>query len=139
MMASKKYQFFISSTWEEFKNIRPKIIDQVLHIGHIPIGMEHFTAGQKLDKAFIASKIHASDVFVIIVGKTAGDWISSTEHYTHFEFATVGRRAGLETPSARRSRAHRSPNSSVSLFAKEQSQGFLRRVPVVARVDDPTR
>lgn len=40
----KKYQFFISSTYEDLKEERNKAIQAILTMNQFPIGMEMFSA-----------------------------------------------------------------------------------------------
>ena len=41
----KKYQIFISSTYEDLKDERNAAVKTILTMDHIPIGMEMFNAG----------------------------------------------------------------------------------------------
>lgn len=41
---SKKYQIFVSSTYEDLKAERDLVIKAILEMGHIPVGMEMFSA-----------------------------------------------------------------------------------------------
>ena len=41
----KKYQIFISSTYEDLKEERSFVRDAILTIRHFPVMMEQFTAG----------------------------------------------------------------------------------------------
>ncbi len=45
----KKYQVFISSTYEDLKEERDQAIKAVLEMGHIPVGMEMFSAADEAD------------------------------------------------------------------------------------------
>jgi hypothetical protein len=40
----KKYQIFMSSTYEDLKKERDQVSKSILEMGHIPIGMEMFNA-----------------------------------------------------------------------------------------------
>jgi hypothetical protein len=42
-----KYQIFISSTFEDLKQERDIAIKAILEMGHIPVGMEIFSAGDE--------------------------------------------------------------------------------------------
>jgi hypothetical protein len=42
-----KYQVFISSTFKDLEEERRTVIEQVLNLGHIPVGMELFQAGDE--------------------------------------------------------------------------------------------
>ena len=43
----KKYQVFISSTYEDLKDEREQAIKAVLEMGHISVGMEMFSAADE--------------------------------------------------------------------------------------------
>jgi hypothetical protein len=43
----RRFQVFISSTYEDLKVERQSAIESILKAGHIPAGMELFTAGDK--------------------------------------------------------------------------------------------
>ncbi|MGN1152692.1 MAG: DUF4062 domain-containing protein [Candidatus Gastranaerophilaceae bacterium] len=43
-MSDKKYQIFVSSTYKDLKNERKAVIEQILNMGHLPVGMELFVA-----------------------------------------------------------------------------------------------
>lgn len=82
----RKFQVFISSTFEDLKSHRQSIIYEVLKAGHIPVGMEFFTSGQKLNQEFLSKQIHHSDVFVLLIAARRGAEIRPGQSYTNFEF-----------------------------------------------------
>ena len=43
----KKYQIFISSTYEDLKTARKKVQDAILSMYHFPVGMELFGAADE--------------------------------------------------------------------------------------------
>ena len=45
MRMRKRYQVFISSTFEDLREERQAAVEAILKAGHIPAGMELFTAG----------------------------------------------------------------------------------------------
>ena len=61
-----KYQIFISSTYEDLKEERDLVIKAVLEMGHIPVGMEMFSAGDEQQWELIKSQIDDCDYYVII-------------------------------------------------------------------------
>ena len=77
-----KYQIFISSTYIDLKDERDQAIKAVLEMGHFPVGMEMFSAGDEEQWKYIAKRIDESDYYVVIVahryGSLAGK-ISFTE------------------------------------------------------------
>jgi hypothetical protein len=42
-----KYQVFVSSTYGDLRDEREQVIKAILEMGHIPVGMEMFSAGDE--------------------------------------------------------------------------------------------
>lgn len=82
----KKYQVFISSTYEDLKEERDQAIKAVLEMGHIPVGMEMFSAGDEEQWQLIARQIESTDYYVIIVGHRYGSETSEGISYTEKEY-----------------------------------------------------
>lgn len=80
-----KYQIFISSTYEDLKEERSQVIKAVLEMGHIPVGMEMFSAADEEQWKLIARQIDETDYYVIIVGHRYGSTTGSIS-YTEKEF-----------------------------------------------------
>ena len=55
-----KYQVFVSSTYEDLKIERDVVIKAVLEMGHIPVGMEMFSAADDEQWKVIARHIDES-------------------------------------------------------------------------------
>lgn len=83
---NKKYQVFISSTYEDLKEERDQAIKAVLEMGHIPVGMEMFSAGDEEQWQIIARQIEATDYYVIIVGHRYGSETDEGISYTEKEY-----------------------------------------------------
>ncbi len=83
---NRRYDIFISSTHEDLKEERNKIIHIIIRYGHFPVVMENFPAGPKNIEA-IEEKIKQSDIFVILIGARYGSKIASnrTETYVTYE------------------------------------------------------
>jgi hypothetical protein len=82
----KKYQVFISSTYEDLKEERDQAIKAVLEMGHIPVGMEMFSAGDEEQWQLIARQIESTDYYVIIVGHRYGSETPEGISYTEKEY-----------------------------------------------------
>lgn len=82
----KKYQVFVSSTYEDLKEERDQAIKAILEMGHIPVGMEMFSAGDEEQWQLIARQIEATDYYVIIVGHRYGSETPEGISYTEKEF-----------------------------------------------------
>lgn len=83
----KKYQVFISSTYLDLKEERQAAVSAILKSGHIPAGMELFTAGDKNQWETIKSWIDESDIYMLILGGRYGSIEPvSGRCYTELEF-----------------------------------------------------
>lgn len=80
---SNKYQIFVSSTFIDLKDQRDVIIKSILEMGHIPVGMEMFSAADEEQWGIIKRQIDQSDYYVVILanryGSTTDDGVSYTE------------------------------------------------------------
>ena len=81
----RKYEIFLSSTFEDLKEERQKLIGKILDIRHIPSGMEFFPTGPK-DIVHIESRIRKSDIFVMLVGWRYGSKTKKGKTYTRYEY-----------------------------------------------------
>lgn len=86
----KKYQIFISSTYEDLKEERRKVQDTILSMYQFPIGMEMFSAADEEQWEIIKETIDSSDYYVLILGHRYGSVIKEGEYaglsYTQKEF-----------------------------------------------------
>ena len=85
---NKKYQVFISSTFKDLINYRQAVSSEIAFRGHIPAGMEDFTAcGDDLE-AYIKGVIDDSDYYVLIIGQRFGSSIPADENvsFTMMEY-----------------------------------------------------
>lgn len=83
----RKLQVFISSTYSDLLEERQAAVSAILKSGHIPAGMELFTAGDRSQMSTIKEWIDESDVYMLILGGRYG----STEKtsgisYTELEY-----------------------------------------------------
>lgn len=92
MSNETKYQIFLSSTYKDLKNERKALIQQTLDEGHIPSGMEMFSAGDEEDLKVIHRAIDQCDIYVILVGYRFGS-IKDDKSFTQIEF-NYAREAG---------------------------------------------
>lgn len=81
----KRYQIFISSTYDDLKKERDAVIRVCLNMGHIPVGMEMFSAGDEQQWEIIRRTIDDSDYYVVIVGHRYGSAIDH-QSYTEREY-----------------------------------------------------
>jgi nucleoside 2-deoxyribosyltransferase len=86
-MKDKKLQIFVSSTFMDLKEERQAAVEAILSSGHIPAGMELFSAGDESQMSVIKRWIDESDIYLLIFGGRYGsiDPISG-KSYTHLEY-----------------------------------------------------
>lgn len=85
-MIKRKYQVFISSTYEDLKEERNKVIMAILQMGHMPIGMEMFNAADEEQWETIARQIDDCDYYVVIVANRYGSVSDEDVSYTEKEY-----------------------------------------------------
>lgn len=83
---SKKYQVFVSSTYQDLKDEREQIIKAILEMGHIPVGMEMFSAADEEQWKIITRQIDDIDYYVIVVAHRYGSTTPEGVSYTEKEF-----------------------------------------------------
>ena len=82
----KKYQIFISSTYDDLKNERAAVIETILQLGHFPLGMEAFTATSRKQMELIENAINLSDYYVLIIGDRYGSIYDGDKSFTETEY-----------------------------------------------------
>lgn len=70
--SERKYQVFISSTFEDLAEQRRIVLDEVVVRGHMPIALERFPAEDSSVPFVIQRTIQASQIYVIILGYRYG-------------------------------------------------------------------
>ncbi len=84
---NKRYQIFISSTYEDLKEERQKVTQAILKLYHFPIGMEMFHADNEEQWIQIKNTIDMSDYYILIVGRCCGTLIEKEKiSYTEKEY-----------------------------------------------------
>ena len=85
-MENKKYQIFVSSTYEDLIKAREKVIETILSLYHFPVGMEMFSADDSEQWDIIKDTIEVSDYYVVIIGHRYGSMTSDGIGYTEKEY-----------------------------------------------------
>jgi len=83
---TKKYQIFVSSTYRDLEEERQQVIKAILEMGHIPVGMEMFSAADEEQWQIIAKQIDEIDYYVIVVAHRYGSMTSDGTGYTEKEY-----------------------------------------------------
>src|SRR5687768_10776102 len=68
----RKFQVFISSTYTDLISERQAAVEAILQAGHIPAGMELFSAGSEPQLDIIKRWIDESDIYMLILGSRYG-------------------------------------------------------------------
>lgn len=71
-MTEKKYQVFISSTYEDLREERKSAVEAILITKNIPVGMESFTASSQEQFEYIKNCIRNCDYYILIIGGRYG-------------------------------------------------------------------
>ncbi len=86
-MKDKKFQIFVSSTYSDLKEERQAAVEAILSSGHIPAGMELFSAGNESQMTVIKRWIDESDIYLLILGGRYGSIESkSGKSFTQLEY-----------------------------------------------------
>jgi hypothetical protein len=84
---NKKYQIFVSSTYEDLKEERDQVVRAILEMNHIPVGMEMFSAADESQWKVIARTIGDCDYYILIIAHRYGSMdgkVSFTEKEYNF-------------------------------------------------------
>ncbi|MBS9716755.1 DUF4062 domain-containing protein [Pseudohalocynthiibacter aestuariivivens] len=135
-MTDKRYQVFISSTFEDLREERRAVQDLVISTGDFPVQMESFPAADEDQFEFIKSLIDQCDYYVLIIaaryGTVADDGMSYTEKEYHYA-ASKGVPVLVMLHSNRGSiatdKSEETPEGKERLrkFIEEVSKGRLRK------------
>lgn len=83
----KRYQVFVSSTFEDLKEERKEVIETLLNAKYIPAGMEMFSASNDEQFKYIKKIIDNCDYYILIIGGRYGSINSQTGiSYTEQEY-----------------------------------------------------
>ncbi len=114
----KRFQVFLSSTYEDLKAERLEVMKAILELDCIPCGMEYFPAASEDQWTYIKELIDQCDYYVVIVanryGSTAPDGTSYTQK--EYEYAVS---QGVPAIAF----LHSDPGSIASKLSEEKSEG----------------
>lgn len=81
-----KYQVFVSSTFHDLTTERDQVIKAVLEMGHIPVGMEMFSAADEEQWQIIARHIDESDYYAVLIAHRLGSITPEGVSFTRKEY-----------------------------------------------------
>jgi hypothetical protein len=82
----KRYQVFVSSTYEDLIEERLEVMKALLELDCIPCGMEYFPAANEDQWTFIKKLIDTCDYYVVIISGRYGSEDSEGNSYTQKEY-----------------------------------------------------
>jgi len=82
----KRYQVFVSSTFEDLQEERKEVMQALLELDCIPAGMELFPASNDDQWTLIKNVIDDSDYYLLIIGGRYGSENQDGISYTQMEF-----------------------------------------------------
>ncbi len=82
----KRYQVFVSSTFEDLQEERKEVMQALLELDCIPAGMELFPASNEDQWTLIKRVIDDCDYYLLIIGGRYGSCNSEGISYTQMEF-----------------------------------------------------
>lgn len=135
-LQSKRYQVFISSTFEDLKEERRAVQDVIISTGDFPVQMESFPAADENQFDFIKSLIDGCDYYVLIVagryGSVAEDGLSYTEKEYRYAVSQgvpvlVMVHSDRGSIAADKSEETKSGKEQLERFIREASDGRLRK------------
>jgi hypothetical protein len=86
LIMEKRYQVFISSTYEDLKEERNEVVQALLELDCIPCGMEYFPASNETQWDFIKRLIDDCDYYILIVAGRYGSLDNDGFSYTQKEY-----------------------------------------------------
>lgn len=82
----KRYQVFVSSTFEDLQEERKEVMQALLELDCIPAGMELFPAANEDQWSLIKRVIDDSDYYILIIGGRYGSTNEEGKSYTQMEY-----------------------------------------------------
>ncbi len=83
---NKRYQVFVSSTYEDLIDERLEVMKALLELDCIPCGMEYFPAANEDQWTFIKNLIDTCDYYIVIIGGRYGSEDTEGISYTQKEY-----------------------------------------------------
>ncbi len=82
----RKFAVFLSSSFKDLQKTRQELVMEILRIGHIPVGMEMFHAGDVTNLQVIERAIQECDIFVLLVGARMGEIVAGANKVGYVEW-----------------------------------------------------
>ena len=82
----RRYQVFVSSTYEDLQEERREVMQALLALDCIPTGMELFPAADEDSWSLIERFIAGCDYYVVVIGGRYGSIASTGKSFTEMEY-----------------------------------------------------
>ncbi len=82
----KRYQVFVSSTYEDLQEERREVMQALLELDCIPVGMELFPAADEDQWTLIKKLIDDCDYYILVIGGRYGSVNAEEISYTQMEY-----------------------------------------------------
>ena len=114
----KRYQVFVSSTYEDLRSERQEVMQALLELDCIPSGMELFPAADEEQWSLIKRVIDECDYYIIICAGRYGSMAPNGLSYTEMEY-----RYALETGKPTLAFLHKTPQNLPSGKCEQTDEG----------------
>lgn len=114
----KRYQVFVSSTYEDLQEQRREVMQALLELDCIPAGMELFPASNEDQWSLIKRIIDDSDYYIVIIGGRYGSTNDAGISYTEMEYGYA-----LEAKKPIIAFLHKNPEEIKSGFTEKTQEG----------------
>lgn len=102
--SDRRYQVFISSTFDDMRAERKAAVEAVFERGHIPIALENFSPSDESDLQMIRRAMSDCQVYIAILGHRYGSMVPGRDHsFTEFEY-DLAQQYGMKTLTNNRRR-----------------------------------
>jgi hypothetical protein len=126
----RRYQVFVSSTYQDLIEERLEVIKALLELDCIPCGMEYFPAASEETWSYIQSLIDHCDYYVVIIGGRYGSLTKEGIGFTQREYEYAVSK-GIPTIAF----LHASPNELPVKKAEESTEGRAKLAEFIKIVE----
>ena len=123
----KKYQVFISSTYEDLKEERAAVTQCLLDNNCIPVGMEQFPASNMSQMEYIEKMLDDCDYYILIIGGRYGSVDDDGVGYTEKEY-NYAQQKGIPVMAFVNLHPEKLPNEKCEHANIEKFKAFRDRV-----------
>lgn len=123
----KKYQVFISSTYEDLKEERAAVTQCLLYNNCIPVGMEQFPASNMSQMEYIEKMLDDCDYYILIIGGRYGSLDDDGVGYTEKEY-NYAQQKGIPVMAFVNLHPEKLPNEKCEHANIEKFKAFRDRV-----------